>query len=98
MVCSQSTLWRTDCKMESTEERAFNRSIAGKDDATRPGSSCLHAMEDTQIVKDQLSACDLDVLIALWGLEKFYDTIPFMLIRSELKACQYPVAAIARIC
>ena len=33
----------------------------------------------------------------MWGLGKFYDTIPFTLVRSELKACQYPVAAIARI-
>lgn len=97
MVCSQSTLWRTDSKMESTEERAFNRSIAGKDDTARPGSSCLHAMEDRQTVIGQLYACGLEVLVALCDLEKFNDTIPFTLIRSELKACQYPVAAIARI-
>lgn len=97
MVCPQSTLWRTDCKMESSEERAFNKAIAGTDDTARPGSSCLHAMEDRQIIIDQLAACDLEVLIALWDLEQFYDPIPFTLIRSELKACQYPVAAIARI-
>ena len=52
MVCSQSTLWRTDCEMESTEERAFNKSIVGKHDTARPRSSCLHAMEDRQIVID----------------------------------------------
>ena len=54
-------------------------------------------MEDRQILIDQLAARDLEVLIALWDLEKLYDSIPFKLIRSELKACQYPVVAIARI-
>lgn len=83
MVYSKSTLCRTDCKMESAEERAFNKFIAGADDTARPGSSCSHAMGDRQIVIDQLAACDLEVLIALWDLEEFYDTIPFKLIRSE---------------
>ena len=71
MVCSQSTLWRAGCQMESAEERAFNTSIAGIDDTARPGSSCLHAMEDRQILIAQLAACDLEVLIALWGLGGF---------------------------
>ena len=97
MVCSQSTLWRMECKLESAEERAFNKSIAGEDDTARPESSCLHSMEDWQVLVDQLSACDLEVLVALWDLEKFYDAIPFKLIRSELKSCGYPIRTIARI-
>ena len=97
MSCSQSTLWRMKCKLKSSEERAFNKSIAGEDDIARPGSSCLQAMEDRQIQIDQLSAYDLEALVALWDLEKFYDALPLKLIGSELKSCRYPLGTIARI-
>ena len=46
---------------------------------------------------DQLSASDMEVLVALWDLEKFYDSIPFHLIRSQLNACGHPKDTTARI-
>ena len=56
MVCAQGSLWRVECKMASADERLFNSSIAGPDDTSRPSSSCLHTMEDRQILIDQLAA------------------------------------------
>ena len=49
------------------------------------------------MLTDQLFACDLEVLVALWDPEKINDTIPFKLIRSELKSWGYPIGTIARI-
>lgn len=54
-------------------------------------------MEDRQILIDQLSASDMEVLVALWGLEQFYVTIPFHLIRSQLGVCGYPSDSTSRI-
>ena len=54
-------------------------------------------MEDRQILIDHLAACDMEVLVGLWDRERFYDSIPFKLIRSQLNACGYPKEATARI-
>ena len=91
MVCAQGILWRVACQMASAKEGASNSSIAGLDDTSRPGSSCLHTMEDCQILIGELAACNMEVLVALWGLEKFYDSIPFKLMRSHLNLCGYPL-------
>ena len=97
MVCAQGTLCRIDCKLDSFKERAFNTSIAGADDTSRPGSSCLRTMEDRMIFIYQLSVCNLEVMVALWDLGKFYDTIPFPLIRPELNLFDYPKTTTTRI-
>ena len=97
MVCAQGSNWRMVCKVAAAQERAFNTSIAGPDDSSRPDLSCLRTMEDRQILIDQLSACDMEDLVPLWDLGRFYDSTPFHLIRSQLNACGYPEDSTARI-
>ena len=47
--------------------------------------------------RDQLAACNMEVLVALCDLEKCYDSIPFKLIRSQLNLGGYPKELTAQI-
>ena len=57
MVASMLSGWRRETKLSAVQERAWNKKVAGKDDVGRPGSWCLRAMEDRQILLDILKAC-----------------------------------------
>ena len=75
MIASMASGWRCDTKLDAKGERAWNAPVADEHDAARPGSCCLHMMEDRQILIDILQALGFDTLQDLWGCIKFYDSI-----------------------
>ena len=75
MIASMASGWRCDTKLDANGERVWNAQVADENDAARPGSCCLHVMEDRQIFIDILRALGCDALQGLWGFTKFYDSI-----------------------
>ena len=75
MIAAMASGWRCDARRGAKEERAWNTHVAETKDAARPGSCCLHVMEDRQIFLDLLWALGVDTLQGLWDFIKFYDTI-----------------------
>ena len=41
------------------------------------------------ILLDVLAASDLHVIVALWDVKKFYDTVPFQVVANELRILGY---------
>ena len=89
MVAAQGSHWRNECKVGSQEDSEWNESTAPQDDAARAGSSFLRTMEDRQRLIDLLSACGANVMVGIWDLWIFYDSIPLALVRSELNLMGY---------
>lgn len=54
MTADMASGWRVDTKLGQAGERAWNSAVADEDDSARPGSCCLHTMEDRQIFLDIL--------------------------------------------
>ena len=75
MIAATASGWRRATRLGAREERAWNTQVADTKDAARPGSCCLHAMEDRQIFPHLLRSLGFDTLLGLWGFKKFYDTI-----------------------
>ena len=71
------------------QERAWVCKIADTDDAAKPGSSCLYAMETRQILLDMLKALEYDTMEGLWDFVKFYDTLDPYVLLGRLRHLEY---------
>ena len=71
MIAAMASGWRCDTRLGAREERAWNSPVVDTKDAARPGSCCLHVMEDRQIFLDLLRALGFDTLQGLGGYIKF---------------------------
>ena len=89
MIASMASGWRLDVRLDAAQERAWVRQIADTDDAAKPGSSCLHAMETRQILLDMLKALDYDTVEGLWDFVKFYDTLDPYVLLGRLRHLEY---------
>ena len=89
MVAAMASGWRVDTGLDQAGERAWNSEVADDNDSARPGSCCLHVMEDRQIFLDILRSLEFDTMQGLWDFVKFYDSIDPAVLREELSTQGY---------
>ena len=89
MIASMASGWRLDVRLDAGPERAWVHTIADTDDAARPGSSCLYAMESRQMFLDMLRALEYDTMVGLWDFVKFYDTLDPHILLGRLRHLNY---------
>ena len=65
MIVSMASGWRCDAKLDAKGERAWNAHVADENDVARPGSCCLHVLEDRQIFIDILRPLGFDTVQGL---------------------------------
>lgn len=93
LVVAMASGFRNQTRLAQSQERAWNRGAAHKDDDARPGSSCLEAMEVRQFLLDGLGACGCDVLEMLWAMRSFTTlSTP----RSSARSSECPITACER--
>ena len=69
--------WRVDTKLHADEDRAWTIEVSHTDDAAKPGTLCLMAMRDRQLLIGILSSLGFGTLEGLCDFTKCYDFVDY---------------------
>ena len=89
-ICTMASLYRLSCKLDAEQESEWNCDLAHERDSAQRGRGALQAAEERLIEQELLRARGKAVVMILWDLAKFSDSLDIKWLYQQLKKQGYP--------